>query len=92
MTAARRERLHRDAPAACRPAAAVLPGLAGELRGLADQLDVLEPGRVIGELAPHQHEPGILRDTVRCPACAATVPVSQRKLDTLAEVLGEVRP
>jgi hypothetical protein len=37
-------------------------------------------------------EPGILRDTVRCPACAATVPVSQRKLDILAEVLGEVRP
>jgi hypothetical protein len=51
MTAARSERLRHDAPAARRPAAAVLPGLASEL-------------------AAHQHEPGILRDTL-CAACRA---------------------
>jgi len=27
--------------------------------------------RALGELEPHHHEPGILRDTLRCPACAA---------------------
>jgi hypothetical protein len=70
MAAARPERPRRDAPAAGRPAAAVLPGLASELRGLADRLDALEPGEVVGELAAHQYEPGILRDTV-CAACRA---------------------
>ena len=92
MAAARPERPRRDAPAAGRPAAAVLPGLASELRGLAVRLVAPEPGEVVGGRAAHQYEPGILRDTVRCPACAATVPVSQCKLDTLADVLGEVRP
>lgn len=70
MAAARPERPRRDGPAAGRPAAAVLPGLASELRGLADRLDALEPGEVVGELAAHQYEPGILRDTV-CAACRA---------------------
>ena len=51
-------------------AAALLPGLARELRGLADRLEALEPGHVIGELEAHQHEPGILRDTL-CAACRA---------------------
>jgi hypothetical protein len=51
-------------------AAAVLPGLASELRGLADRLDALAPAQVVGELAAHQHEPGILRDTL-CAACRA---------------------
>jgi hypothetical protein len=37
--------------AAGQSAAAVMPGLASELRGLADRLDALEPGHVIGELA-----------------------------------------
>jgi hypothetical protein len=37
---------------------------------LADRLDAL--AQVVGELA-HQHGPGIMRDTVWCPACAATV-------------------
>jgi hypothetical protein len=31
-----------------------------------------EPAQVVGEFAAHQHEPGIVRDTVRCAACAAT--------------------
>jgi hypothetical protein len=51
-------------------ATAVLPSLASELRGFADRLDALEPGHVIGELEAHQHEPGILRDTL-CAACRA---------------------
>jgi len=50
MAAARPEHLRRDAPAAGRPAAAVLPGLPSALRGLADRLDTLEPCQVIGEL------------------------------------------
>jgi len=70
MAAARPERLRCDAPAAGRPAAVVLPGLASEFRGLAARLDALEPGHVIGEFAAHQHEPGILRDTL-CAACRA---------------------
>jgi hypothetical protein len=27
----------------------------------------------VAELEAHEHEPGILRDPVRCPTCAATV-------------------
>jgi hypothetical protein len=50
MATARPERLRRDAPAAGRPAAAVLPGLASDLRGLADRLDDLEPAQVVGVL------------------------------------------
>jgi hypothetical protein len=70
MAAGRSERPRRDAPAAGRPAAAVLPGLASELRGLADRPDALAPAQVVGELAPHHHEPGVLRDTL-CAACRA---------------------
>jgi hypothetical protein len=51
-------------------AAAVLLGLAGELRGLADRPDALAAAQVGGELAAQQHEPGILRDTL-CAACRA---------------------
>jgi hypothetical protein len=32
--------------------------------------DALAPAQVVGELAAHQHEPGILRDTA-CAACRA---------------------
>ena len=40
------------------------------------QLDLVQ---VLDEVPVHQHEPGILRDTVRCPACAATVRDRQRE-------------
>jgi hypothetical protein len=61
MAAAGPEHLRHDAPAAGHAAAAVLPGLAGELRGLADGLDVLEPAQVVGKLEPH----AIRADTLR---------------------------
>jgi hypothetical protein len=39
-----------------------------------------EPAQVVGEFAAHQHEPrGIVRDTVRYPACAATVEERDRE-------------
>jgi hypothetical protein len=44
-----------------RPAAAVLPGLVSELRGLADQIDAVVPARVVGKLEPH----AIRADTLR---------------------------
>jgi hypothetical protein len=50
MAAARRERLRRNAPAAGRPAAAVLPGLAGELRGLVDKVYSLDVAEVLGDV------------------------------------------
>jgi hypothetical protein len=63
-----------------RPAAPPLSDVAATPPALAvEQLDLVE---VLREVPAHQHEPGILRDTVRCPTCAATV----------AEVLREVRP
>lgn len=43
------------------------PDLAAALRTLADRVADLAPAQVVGELVPHQHEPGILRDTL----CAA---------------------
>jgi hypothetical protein len=48
--------------------------LATQLRQLADRLAALAPAQIVGELEAHEHEPGILRDTVRCPACAAEAP------------------
>jgi hypothetical protein len=48
MAAAGPEHLRRDAPAAGRPAAARLPGLASVLRDLADRPDALEPAQVGG--------------------------------------------
>jgi hypothetical protein len=50
--------------------AAVLPGLASELRDLADRPDALKPAQAVGELAAQQREPNILRDTL-CAACRA---------------------
>jgi hypothetical protein len=61
MAAARPEHLRRNAPAAGRPAPTVLPGLAGELRGLADGLHVLEPAQVVAKLEPH----ALRADTLR---------------------------
>jgi hypothetical protein len=43
--------------------------LAAQLHALADRLDALAPPQVVGEPA-HQHGPGIVHDTVLCPACA----------------------
>ena len=43
------------------------------LRALADRVEQLAPAQVVGARAAHEHEPGILRDTVRCRACAATM-------------------
>jgi hypothetical protein len=55
-----------------RPPAA-LPELAAALHALADKVEDLDVAQVLGALAAHEHAPGILRDTIRCPACAATV-------------------
>jgi hypothetical protein len=40
--------------------------LATQLRALADRVDALVPAQVVSEPV-HQHEPGILRDTVTSP-------------------------
>jgi hypothetical protein len=47
--------------------------LAATLHALADRVAQLDLAEVLREVPAHQHEPGILRDTVRCSACAATV-------------------
>jgi hypothetical protein len=47
--------------------------LAAAPRALADRVAQLDLAEVLREVPAHEHEPGILRDTVRCPACAATV-------------------
>jgi hypothetical protein len=56
-----------------RPVAPLLPDLAAALHPRADGVVQLEVAEVFSEVPVHYHEPGILRDTVRCPACAATV-------------------
>jgi hypothetical protein len=53
--------------------------LAAQLRAVADRLAGVAPAQVVGEFEAHQHGPGILRDTVRCPACAATVEKRDRE-------------
>jgi len=62
--------------------AAPVPDLAAQLRGLVDRLEREDPrdvaGHALGARETHQHEPGILRDTVLCPACAATVRTTAR--------------
>lgn len=35
--------------------------------------DAVDFGEGPGALAAHEHGPGIVRDTVRCPACTATI-------------------
>jgi hypothetical protein len=44
--------------------------LAAQRRALADRVDALEPAQVVGAREAHHHGPGIVRDTVPCPACA----------------------
>ena len=69
-------------------AAAVLPGLAGELRGLADQLDVLEPGRVIGELVRLTFAVSQAAMTALAPAAPAVDPFTLLTDEAVGEVLG----
>ena len=69
-------------------AAAVLPGLAGELRGLADQLDVLEPGRVIGELARLTFAVSLAATPAPAPAASATDPFALLTDAAVGEILG----
>jgi hypothetical protein len=88
MAAARPEHLRRDAPAAGRPAAAVLPGLASELRGLADRLDALEPGHVIGELARLTFAVSQAATPAPAPAAPAADPFTLLTDEAVGEVLG----
>jgi hypothetical protein len=52
---------------------APLPALAAALHALAARVAPLDLVEVLREVPAHEHEPGILRDPVRCPTCAATV-------------------
>jgi hypothetical protein len=70
MAAARPDCLRPDAPPAGRSAAALLP----------DHVEPLDTGQVVAALEAHQHGPGVVRDTVLCAACAATV--EDRDLET----------
>jgi hypothetical protein len=88
MAAARPEHLRHDAPAAGRPAAAVLPGLASELRGLADRLDALEPGHVIGELARLTFAVSQAATPAPAPAAPAADPFTLLTDEAVGEVLG----
>jgi hypothetical protein len=88
MAAARPEHLRRDAPPAGRPAAAVLPGLASELRGLADRLDALEPGHVIGELARLTFAVSLAATPAPAPAASATDPFALLTDAAVGEILG----
>jgi hypothetical protein len=88
MAAARPERPCRDAPAAGRPAAAVLPGLASELRGLADRLDALEAGQVIGELARLTFAVSQAATPALAPAVPAVDPFTLLTDEAVGEVLG----
>jgi hypothetical protein len=47
--------------------------LAATLHALAARVARLDLVEVLRAVPAHQHAPGILRDTVCCPACAATV-------------------
>jgi hypothetical protein len=67
-------------------AAAVLPGLASELRGLADRLDALEPGHVIGELARLAF--AVSQAATPAPAAPAVDPFTLLTDEAVGEVLG----
>jgi hypothetical protein len=59
---------------------AALPSeLADDRRRLADRVEQLDLAEILGARPAHDHEPGIVRDTVRCPACAATLGERDRK-------------
>jgi hypothetical protein len=88
MAAARPEHSRRDAQVAGRPAAAVLPGLASELRGLADRLDALEPGHVIGELARLTFAVSQAATPAPAPAAPAADPFALLTDKAVGEVLG----
>jgi hypothetical protein len=49
--------------------------IAAALHARADRVAQLD----LVQVPVHQHEPGILRDTVRCPTCAATVQERDRE-------------
>jgi len=86
--AARPEHLRHDAPAAGQAAAAVLPGLANELRGLADRLDALEPGYVIGELARLAFAVSQAATPAPAPAAPAVDPFTLLTDEAVGEILG----
>ena len=88
MAAAHPERPRRDAPAAGQSAAAVLPGLASELRGLADRLDALEPGHVIGELARLTFAVSQAATPAPTPAAPTADPFTLLTDEAVGEVLG----
>ena len=69
-------------------AAAVLPGLAGELRGLADRLDALEPNHVIGELARLTFAVSQAATPAPTPAAPAADPFTLLTDEAVGEVLG----
>ena len=69
-------------------AAALLPGLARELRGLADRLEALEPGHVIGELARLTFAVSQAATPAPAPTAPAADPFTLLTDEAVGEVLG----